>query len=76
MICVLNKMPRTVDPALVIDQAVRAEILGRPGIEFQGKMRTSAEIRRMAGPLVFPLPPFNEYLYQMSKHGSSSSSRD
>jgi hypothetical protein len=69
-------MPRTVDPALVVDQAVRAEILGRPGIEFQGKMRTSAEIRRIAGPLVFPLPPFNEYLYQMSKNGSSSSSRD
>lgn len=60
-------MPRVVDPALVVDQAVRAEILGRPGIEFQGKMRTSSEIRRMAGPPVFPLPPFNEALFYQSK---------
>ena len=69
-------MPRVVDPALVVDQAVRMEILGRPGIEFQGKMRSSAEIRRMAGPPVFPLSPFNEYQYYMSKNGSRSSSRD
>lgn len=60
-------MPRVVDPALVVDQAVRMEILGRPGIEFQGKMRTSAEIRRMAGPPVFPLSPFNEALFYQSK---------
>lgn len=69
-------MPRLIDPSLVVDQAVRMEILGRRGIEFQGKMRTSAEIRRMAGPPVFPLPPFNEYQYYMNKNGPRSSSSD
>jgi hypothetical protein len=73
MIYVINKMPLTVDPALVVDQAVRAEILGRPGIEFQGKMRTSAEIRRMAGSPVFPLAPFNEALYYQNKMAGNQS---
>ena len=67
-------MPRKykVDPALVIDQAVRMEILGRRGVEFQGAVRSSDEIRQMAGPPVFPLPPFNAYLYYLNKNGSSS----
>ena len=65
-----------VDPALVVDQAVRMEVLGRKGIEFRGAIRSSSEIRHMAGPPVFPLSPFNAELYYMNKDGSSSQNRD
>ena len=66
-------MPRLVDPALVVEQAIRMEVMGRRGIEYQGKIRTSAEIRRMAGTPIFPLPPFNAYAYYTNKNGPSSS---
>ena len=67
-------MPRKykVDPALLIEQAVRMETLGYQGIEYQGSVRSSTELRRMAGEPVFPLPPFSAKLYYMGKDGSSS----
>lgn len=60
-----------VDPALLIDTAVRMETMGYGGVEYQGSVRSSAELRRMVGEPVFPLPPFNAYLYYMNKDGSS-----
>lgn len=63
-----------VNPALLIDQAVRAEVLGRKGVWYQGQERSSAELRKLAGPALFPLPPFNEKaFYDMYKDGSNSS---
>lgn len=67
-------MPRKykVDPALLIDTAVRMETMGYKGVEYQGSVRSSAELRRMAGEAMFPLPPFSAKLYYMGKDGSSS----
>lgn len=60
-----------VDPALLIEEAVRNECVGRKGVWYQGKIRSSAEMRKLAGPPIFPLPPFNAYEYYMNKNGSS-----
>lgn len=62
-----------VDPALLVEEAVRMECIGRKGIEYHGKIRSSAEMRKLAGQPIFPLPPFSAYQYYMNKNGSSSS---
>lgn len=64
-----------VDPTLVVDQAVRMETMGRKGVWFQGKVRSSKELRSLVEP-IFPLSPFNAYEYYMNKDGSSRSNRN
>jgi hypothetical protein len=63
-----------VDPALLIDQAERAECMGHSGIWFQGRICSSAELRKLARPPLFPLSPFSEKLFYMNNYGSDSPS--
>lgn len=66
-------MPRRtkVDPALLVDVAFRQEVLGHRGVYFQGSVRSSAELRRMASQPVFPLAPFDEKLYYLQQKTDS-----
>lgn len=65
-----------VNPALLIEHAVRAKTMERAGVEFQGRIHSSDELRKLSGAPIFPLPPFNEKQYYMNKNGSSSSNSD
>jgi hypothetical protein len=66
-------MPRKyiVTPELALECAVRAEVIGRSGVEFRGRIYSSEEIRRMFTPS-YPLPPFNQT--QPSESNGSDSS--
>lgn len=57
-----------IDPALLIAQAERMEILGRPGLEWQGRVFTSKQLRELASIPVFPLRPFDgSQFYELYK---------
>jgi hypothetical protein len=45
-------------PALAIEAAIRQEVLGQKGIYFGNHIVSSDELRRMAEPPLYPLPPF------------------
>lgn len=66
-------MPRkySVTPELALESAVRAELMGRHGVEFRGRIHSSEEIRRMFTPS-YPLPPFNQ-TQPIESNGSDSS---
>ena len=63
---------------MMIDQAIRMETIGRKGVWFNGQLRSSSELRKLAGEPLFPLPPFNAYEYHRmyKENGPSSSNRD
>lgn len=50
-----------VNPALAIEAAFRQEVLGHKGIFFGTGVKSSEELRQLAGPPVFPLSPFQLY---------------
>lgn len=68
-------MPRRtkVDPALAIEVAFRQEVLGHKGVFYQGKVRSSAELRSLATEPLFPLAPFDGYSYYTRKTDSAGS---
>lgn len=65
-------MPHQVDSSILIESALRMEIMGRKGVWYQGRIHTSKELRKLNEP-IFPLPPFSAREYYLTKNGSSSS---
>ena len=59
-------MPHQVDPDLLLQAAVRAEILGRKGVWYHGRIWSSKELRKLSEP-IFPLPPFSAKGYYLTK---------
>lgn len=61
----------TVTPEVALESAVRAEVMGYSGVEFQGRIVSSQELRRMFQP-IHPLSMNAQY----TSNGSDSSDRD
>lgn len=59
----IRRTRNKVDPALAIEAAYRQEVMGQRGVYFGNVVMSADELRRMAEPAVFPLPPFDILAY-------------